>query len=148
AFVVTDKRLYVMKWGSMLGQDLGSRCIAFEFGNITGIEIKKSVMSGTVEILSPATKSSQKTYWGRGEDSAARSDNVVTFQTSRFKHFQRAVNTVRELIADYHDQDNSRRSETGNPDYISELEKLAELKEKGIVTEEEFAAKKKNLLGL
>jgi hypothetical protein len=29
-----------------------------------------------------------------------------------------------------------------------ELEKLAELKEKGILTEEEFAAKKKQLLGL
>jgi L-fucose isomerase-like protein len=34
------------------------------------------------------------------------------------------------------------------PSYIAELEKLAELKEKGIITEEEFQAKKKQLLGL
>ena len=34
------------------------------------------------------------------------------------------------------------------PDYIAELERLAELREKGIVTEEEFDAKKKQLLGL
>jgi len=33
-------------------------------------------------------------------------------------------------------------------DYVAELERLAELKEKGIITEEEFAAKKKQLLGL
>lgn len=33
-------------------------------------------------------------------------------------------------------------------DYIEELRKLAELKEMGIVTEEEFEAKKKQLLGL
>lgn len=34
------------------------------------------------------------------------------------------------------------------PDYIEELEKLADLKEKGIITEEEFEEKKKQLLGL
>lgn len=34
------------------------------------------------------------------------------------------------------------------PDYISELKKLAELRDMGIVTDEEFEAKKKQLLGL
>ena len=34
------------------------------------------------------------------------------------------------------------------PDYITELEKLAGLVEKGIITQEEFEAKKKSLLGL
>lgn len=36
----------------------------------------------------------------------------------------------------------------GEPDYISQLERLAELKEKGILTEEEFQAKKQQILGL
>ena len=39
-------------------------------------------------------------------------------------------------------------AEVDKPDYIDELERLANLKEKGIVTEEEFEAKKKTLLGL
>ncbi|MFN2188852.1 MAG: SHOCT domain-containing protein [Candidatus Promineifilaceae bacterium] len=34
------------------------------------------------------------------------------------------------------------------PDYISELERLAGLVDKGIITQEEFEAKKKSLLGL
>lgn len=34
------------------------------------------------------------------------------------------------------------------PDYIQELEKLAGLRDKGIITDEEFEAKKKQLLGL
>ena len=34
------------------------------------------------------------------------------------------------------------------PDYIAELEKLAGLVDKGIITQEEFEAKKKSLLGL
>ena len=34
------------------------------------------------------------------------------------------------------------------PDYMAELERLGQLKTQGIITEEEFAAKKKQLLGL
>ena len=34
------------------------------------------------------------------------------------------------------------------PEYIAELERLAQLREKGIVSEEEFESKKKQLLGL
>jgi hypothetical protein len=34
------------------------------------------------------------------------------------------------------------------PDYLAELEKLGELKEKGILTDEEFQAKKKQILEL
>ena len=37
---------------------------------------------------------------------------------------------------------------SAKPDYMAELERLAELKDKGIITEEEFEAKKKQLLGL
>lgn len=36
----------------------------------------------------------------------------------------------------------------GEADYMAELEKLAELKEKGVITEDEFEAKKKQLLGI
>ena len=37
---------------------------------------------------------------------------------------------------------------TDQPDYLAELEKLAELKDKGIITQEEFDSKKRQLLGL
>jgi len=33
-------------------------------------------------------------------------------------------------------------------DYLDELERLSELREKGVITDEEFEAKKKQLLGL
>jgi len=41
---------------------------------------------------------------------------------------------------------NSGQSNIISNDFISQLDKLAEMKEKGILTEEEFAAKKKELL--
>jgi membrane protease subunit (stomatin/prohibitin family) len=36
----------------------------------------------------------------------------------------------------------------GEADYMAELEKLAELKGKGVITEEDFEAKKKQILGI
>jgi hypothetical protein len=37
---------------------------------------------------------------------------------------------------------------TGEPDYMAELEKLASLRDRGIITQEEFESKKRQLLGL
>ena len=39
-------------------------------------------------------------------------------------------------------------AEAAEPDYTAELEKLAQLKAQGILTDEEFQAKKKQLLGI
>ena len=43
---------------------------------------------------------------------------------------------------------NAAPTSADQPDYLAELERLAELRDKGIVTEEEFEAKKQQLLGL
>ena len=45
---------------------------------------------------------------------------------------------------DYYEEDDY----VDEPDYIDELERLAALKEKGMISQEEFDAKKKQLLGL
>ena len=39
-------------------------------------------------------------------------------------------------------------SEDEEPDYLDELERLSDLKEKGVINQEEFEAKKQELLGL
>jgi hypothetical protein len=54
--------------------------------------------------------------------------------------------TDRKTQQSYNKQKNDNSSQ--NYDAIAELEKLAELKNKGVITEEEFNAKKKQLLGL
>ena len=51
-----------------------------------------------------------------------------------------------ELQADaYYEEDDAPAQE---PDYLDELERLASLRDKGIISDEEFEAKKKVLLGL
>jgi len=39
-------------------------------------------------------------------------------------------------------------AEPAEPDYVGELEQLAHLKAQGIITEDEFEAKKKQILGI
>jgi hypothetical protein len=39
-------------------------------------------------------------------------------------------------------------AQPAEPDYAAELEKLAQLKAQGIITEEEFEAKKRQILGI
>ena len=48
----------------------------------------------------------------------------------------------------YLDEHEDEYEDEPPPDYLEQLEKLGELKEKGIISEEEFEAKKKQLLGL
>jgi len=48
---------------------------------------------------------------------------------------------------DYVDEQDPEQ-DPGQDDYIAELERLAQLKDQGIITEEEFEAKKKQLLDL
>lgn len=145
ALIITDKRFYVLKWGFMAGNFLGGRCLDFGYSNVVGLEIKKGWVTGTFEVLTPASQNAQKSYWGTGSNSAITSDNVVTFFAERFNLFQEAVKIGRELIHNPYFK-NSQNSQVESN--YSELEKLAELKEKGIITQEEFEVKKKKILGL
>ena len=57
---------------------------------------------------------------------------------------KRWIKKNKKLIDEYKNQSKAAPA----VDYIEELKKLAELKSLGIITEEEFEAKKKELLGL
>jgi hypothetical protein len=114
--------------------------LSFDYRVVTAIEIKKGLFTGTFEVLTPATQNAQKSYWAVGNNSAARSDNVVTFQRKGFEVFQRAAEIGRELMTKSHNHNT-------NNNYLQELEKLSDLKEKGIITDEEFTKKKKQILG-
>ena len=59
--------------------------------------------------------------------------------------FQAAVNIGRRIISELHHGPGVSQVKDNS---LSQIEKLAELKKKGILTEGEFQAKKKQLLGL
>ncbi len=142
-FVVTNKRVLVIKYGFQSGSTFGGKCISYVYSNITGLHINKQALKAMVQVLTPATQANVKlSYWGsRGsQNNAVESDYAVTFSSASVPLFQEAVRLARE-----HMDSGSNNSATSD---LDQLEKLADLKTKGIISEQEFAAKKQQLLGL
>lgn len=142
AFVVTDRRIYVLKWGMGTGHTFGGHCGAYGFSQITGLDVRKVFLGGMLEVLTAANRN--KSPFLRDPKKA---DNVVVFDWFRQgEAFQRALSIAREAI---------QKGMNGGTAYVvehqsgaDEIEKLAKLRDKGILTEEEFQAKKRQLLGL
>jgi len=119
--------------------------MSFEHRNIVGLEIQKGWLTGIFEVLTAATQNIKKSIWKSRWQNTIESDNALTFESNKFDLFQKAIKIEQELINKSHAQ-NSQNSP--NETNYSELEKLAELKDKNIITQEEFEAKKKKILGL
>jgi len=147
-FVVTNKRVYILKWGFSTGNTFGGRCNGFEFTNIVSVEFRKGLLTGTIEVLTPATQNAQRSAWNFSNNSAPMSDNVVTITRDKFDISQEVVRVSREIIAKGNRVNEVGAKKPEKEDTVALLEKLAELKEKGIITEEEFKAKKKKVLDI
>lgn len=72
---------------------------------------------------------------------AGQDENTITFNKKQQPAFEEIKSMIEERMTKGKGKAQSESS-------INDLEKLAELKEKGIISEEEFNAKKKQILGL
>ncbi len=118
--LATDKRIifYAKK---LTGFDIE----VFPYSNISSIEAGKNMMGPYISFFASGNKARLK--WIKKGDVSA----FVSF--------------AKESIGK---KDSNNDTADNSNDSIDQLKKLAELKEQGIVTDEEFAAKKKQLLGI
>jgi len=72
---------------------------------------------------------------------AAQDENTIMFKRGQQSAFEKMKEAIEKKIASMKDWETK-------PSNLDELEKLAALRDKGIISEEEFKAKKKQLLGL
>ncbi len=72
--------------------------------------------------------------------SAARDENAILFGKKSSGAFDELRQAVEDMMA--------RPTERPRTNTLDEVERLADLKERGIITDEEFTAKKRQLLGL
>jgi hypothetical protein len=89
---------------------------------------------------------------GPGLIGAAATTAVVAGTAGRVRHRQQqryAAQDEQAYAADqYAAQQQQAAAAPAEPDYVAELEQLAQLRAQGIITDEEFAAKKAQLLGV
>lgn len=121
--VATNKRLIFVDKGFVYGL----RVEDFPYDKISSIQYETGMLMGKIIIFASGNKAEIK--------------QVVKAQAKNFGDYVRARISKTQEHA-------SVAKQGANDDITSQLENLAMLKEKGILTEEEFSAKKKSILGL
>ena len=85
------------------------------------------------------------------ERAAARMQARQTYRTmSRMQRRRSAIQGRLGMREDFtrEEQAEAATPAASEPEYMAELERLAQLRDQGIISEEEFEAKKKQILGI
>jgi Short C-terminal domain/Domain of unknwon function (DUF3824) len=97
---------------------------------------RTAVVAGTASVVAGGVRHHQDQKWARQEqeqyEQQLQAQQAAAYQQQQASAQQAAM----------------QPPATAQPDYMVELEKLGQLKQQGIITEEEFQAKKKQLLGI
>lgn len=110
-----------------------------DINNLTGIQVKKAgFTSGYIQFIFMGSQESKK-----GVFAATQDENTVMF----IKKEQKMADEIKDYIESFLSNKNSSQvaATTSGAD---EILKYKELLDQGIITEEEFQAKKKQLLGI
>ncbi len=122
--VVTTRRIIFLDKGMIYGL----KQMEMPLTQITSVSYKTGLMFGAIEI-----------------DTAGGKKTIDTIDK---KDVTKVAAIISDLLKNIHtDAKTGESKQAQQTDIISQLERLAELKEKGILTEEEFQAQKAKILG-
>ena len=144
ALVVTDSRVIILKAGYSSGAMFGRKAKSFPFEQISSVETSKALIAGRIQITAAGTMEMSSRA---GFTNTREAENIVNYSPGERKAHERftaAAAYIRERIA-------AAKKPVATPSASSladELERLAALVTKGILTQAEFDAKKKQMLGL
>ncbi len=146
SLVLTDRKVLIIKTGFMAGASLGAKVTSFDYKNITSVEVKMGPLAGAFQISAGGIQASDKGYWGQGKDDAYKSPHMVPVVKRSFGDFQKAANLIRSMASAAARPAQVSTPQSVGPDPLDQLKKLAELRDAGVLTAEEFEAKKAELL--
>jgi hypothetical protein len=150
AIVATDRKVMVLKSGIMAGQTFGIKETSFDYRLIVGVEVKSGFAQGEFQIISAGFSGNQGNR-NRDKVKMAEEPNGVVFQSMHLEHFSKMAAKIRETSGNLAGNATSTPtptptpevSETSIPDQILALSELHKI---GVLTDEEFTSKKKDLL--
>lgn len=150
--VVTDKSLYINKSGYMTGHLVGQGTFALPLTAITNVSVDFHMMSGYFAVSAGGIQNTQKDFWSSDSRlDPAKSPNTVSVGANTKDDFAKAVQLINtRLIPNARNPQFSAPKVTpqSSPTRYDELIKLKELLDAGVITQADFDAKKKQILGL
>lgn len=157
ALLVFEDRCMIVKGGFiggfMAGSLGGERASTFYFNQITGIEYNSGFVNGVLEILTPSYQgTANKDFW-RGTTKSRNADsndpwtlsNCLPLTKDGYNSARDLVDELKRMIANFGRP--SQNSQSGSFDLATEIAKLSDLYDKGILSEAEFSQAKSKLLG-
>jgi hypothetical protein len=113
--------------------------------SITAIQWKPAgaMVNGYIQFTLAGGNESRARFGSQTTD-AAKDENSVVFTKKQMPGFQGLRATLEEAIA--HRGRPSEPSAPAAPDHLAQLKQLAELRDSGVLSEEEFAVKKAEIL--
>jgi len=142
--ILTENSLILKRSGFLSKMQFGSSDKEIPLRSITALQFKETSMwsnLGYIQIIYKGSIEKQV----RILNGASSDENTILFKKNQEKAFQEIKTKVNNIISNGFSSANNHSNQTND---LNDLEKLAELKTKGIITEEEFALKKKQILGI
>ena len=149
AIVGTDTRLFVLKAGFLAGATFGAEVTSWSYRNLLGIQIHKGMRTGGVVVQAPGQTGYQTSYWGSGKDDLFKAPNAIPV-AGNWPAVRAVVAELQNLIDAAHAPAVAAPPNLPPAQQASmadEMKKLSELHASGSLTDEEFTAAKKRLLG-
>lgn len=152
-----DDRLSVIKTGFLAGMVAGSlggeRTASFHFTDITGIEYNSGLANGILEVLTPSySGGTNKDFWRIGENSPLKQSNTLPIAKFNYAAALDDINELRRRISEVKSgrfkPAPTQQAAPSPTAAAEEIKSLADLRDQGILTEDEFTAKKAQILGL
>lgn len=135
--ILTDTGVIIKRGikGFLLGGGMLRGDKTIPYSSIVAVQLKKAGLTAGYIQLTLAGGSEAKA----GLFQSTRDENTVNFFSGSNEQFMECKQLIESRIG---------TSATHRNSGLDDLEKLAELKEKGVITKEEFEKKKKQLLGI
>lgn len=143
--ILTEHSIIIRRTGFMSKLQFGSSDKEIPLRSLTAIQFKETSFWSNLGYI-------QLAYAGSVEkqvrilDGASSDENTVLFKKSQENAFKTIKQELNNIINQGFSPNNN--VQVNNNSNLDDLEKLADLKTKGIITEEEFIAKKRQILGL
>jgi hypothetical protein len=145
AIIATDRRVFVFKKGWLSGSAFAKKLSSWDYRNVSGIRVEIGSISGTVTISAAGAEVQPQFTFIPGTHDPAKAANAVKLDVTQFDQAKRGAAAIRSLIAAY--ASHVSQPAAAHADPSDQLRKLAELRDEGILTDDEFATKKAEILG-
>jgi Short C-terminal domain len=128
----------------MAGATFGSELTSWDYRNIVGVQIHTGMMSGAVIIQAPGQSGKSTNTWKNKDSDPYKAPNAIPINRP-WQPTQAGVARLRQLIERAH---NGGAAGVPAPatSLVAEVERLAQLRASGALTEAEFESLKAKLL--